>query len=92
MSTGKSLGFKKGDFVHTGAFPAIIISDVHTFAPCCEVWGIEHEMGSAYATDLKKLTFAEFIEMARPYGYNGQAFSDVARAAIRAVNVEALPI
>ena len=60
MPTGKSLGLKKGDFVYTGAFPGIIISDVHTFAPYCEVWGFEQEMGSCYATDLRKLTYQQF--------------------------------
>jgi len=82
--TGKSLGFKKGDFVFTGAFPGIIISDVHTFAPCCEVWGIEHEGGSAYATDLQKLTYQEFTYMIKQQGYTELSpFSDVSRQAIR---------
>ncbi len=61
MKTGKALGFKKGDFVHTGFFPGIIIQDVHTFTPMCEVWGIEHEMGSGYAYQFKKLTAEEFF-------------------------------
>lgn len=83
LATGKSLGFKSGDFVHTGMFPGIIISDVRTFAPCCEVWGIEHEMGSAYATDLRKLTFQEFRETAKRYGFDGTAYSKVSQAAIK---------
>lgn len=83
MKTGKALGFKKGDFVYTGAFPGIIISDVQTFAPCCEVWGIEHEMGSAYATDLRRLSFAQFVEMATQYGFDGSAYSAVAKKAIK---------
>jgi hypothetical protein len=83
MKSGKSLGFKKGDFVFTGSFPGIIISDVQTYAPCCEVWGYEHEMGSAYAEELIKLDYASFLAMALKYGFDGQAYSAVARAAIK---------
>jgi hypothetical protein len=82
IATGKSLGFKVGDFIHTGAFPGIIISDVGTFAPCCEVWGWEHEMGSAYATHLRKLSFPEFRAQAMQYGYNGTAYSKASKKAI----------
>ena len=82
MKTGKALGFKKGDFVHTGAFPGIIISDVQTFAPCCEVWGFEHEMGSAYAEDLTPLTWEGFQQVAKRYGFDGTADSKVAQEAI----------
>lgn len=83
--TAKALGFKKGDFVFTGVFPGIIISDVHTSTPCCEVWGVEHEMGSAYATDLKKLTKAEFLASAERYGFSPErVYSDVSRAALDA--------
>lgn len=82
MKTGKALGFKKGDFVHTGAFPGIIISDVQTFAPCCEVWGFEHEMGSAYAEDLTPLTWEDFQQVAKRYGFDGTADSKVAQEAI----------
>ena len=48
MQTAKALGFKKGDFVHTGTFPGIVIGDVDTATPRCEVFGLEHEIGSAY--------------------------------------------
>lgn len=82
MKTGKALGFKKGDFVHTGAFPGIIISDVQTFAPCCEVWGLEHEMGSAYAEDMTLLTWENFQELAKRFGFDGTADSKTAREAI----------
>ena len=68
--TGKARGFMKGDFVNTGAFPAIIMSDVNTSAPCCEVWGTEHEMGSAYADDLIKLTAEEFFQQCQQLGYD----------------------
>jgi len=85
--TGKSKGLKKGDFVFTGAFPGIIVSDVHTFAPCCEVWGFEHESGSCYATDLRKITKEEFINLAKqqPCGFNGIAYSKVAQDALKGV-------
>ena len=69
VQTGVRLGFKKGDFVFTGAFPAIIMSDVRTFAPCCEVWGVEHEGGSVLATDLKKITKEQFLDMAQRQGH-----------------------
>lgn len=82
MSTGKKLGFKKGDFVHTGAFPGIIISDVQTFAPVCEVWGYEHESGSAYADDLVLLNWPTFESLAKRYGFDGSAYSAVAKEAI----------
>lgn len=82
MKTGKALGFKKGDFVHTGAFPGIIISDVQTFAPCCEVWGLEHEMGSAYAEDMTLLTWENFQELAKRFGFEGTADSKTAQEAI----------
>lgn len=81
MQTGKSLGFKKGDFVFTGAFAGIIISDVHTYAPCCEVWGFAHEMGSAYATDLRHISYEGFKATAREY--DGSAYSAVSKKAIK---------
>jgi hypothetical protein len=86
MPTGKALGFKKGDFVFTGAFPGIIISDVHTFAPCCEVWGFEHESGSAYATDLRHMTRDEWLDLATRYGFDGTAYSEVARDALKTLH------
>ena len=83
METGKKLGFKKGDFVFTGAFPGIIISDVHTFAPCCEVWGFYHEMGSAYAEDLTLLSWPEFKTLAERYGFDGTGNAEVSKDAIK---------
>ena len=83
MQTAKKLGFKKGDFVHTGAFPGIVIGDVHTAAPTCEVWGYEHEMGSAYAEDLTPLSWQDFQQVARRYGFDGTAYSEVAKEAIK---------
>jgi hypothetical protein len=82
LPTGKSLGFVKGDFVLTPAFPGIIISDVHTYAPCCEVWGWEHEMGSAYAHELQKINKEQFMEYAKQYGFDGTAYSKVAQQAL----------
>ena len=82
METAKKLGFKKGDFVHTGAFPGIVIGDVHTAAPTCEVWGFEHEMGSAYAEDLTLMTWQEFQAVAERYGFDGSAYSEAAKNAI----------
>lgn len=82
MQTAKKLGFKKGDFVHTGAFPGIVIGDVHTAAPTCEVWGFEHEMGSAYAEDLTLMTWEDFQSVAGRYGFDGSAYSEAAKNAI----------
>jgi hypothetical protein len=69
MQSGKKLGFAVGDLVHTGAFPAIIISDVHTYAPCCEVFGFEQECGSAYAEEMRKLTAAEWLAECEANGH-----------------------
>lgn len=92
MKTGKALGFKKGDFVHTGAFPGIIISDVQTFAPCCEVWGFEHEMGSAYAEDMTLLTWENFQEIAKRFGFDGTADSKTAQEAIAKARAAGVPV
>ena len=89
MPTGKSLGFKKGDFVSTGSFPAIIVMDVQTYAPTCETWGTYHETGSAYATDLRHLTYKEFVKLATAYGYDGTAYCQAAKDAIKAAKLAA---
>lgn len=70
MPSAKSLGFAVGDLVHTGAFPAVIMSDAGTSTPCCEVFGIEQECGSAYAHDLKKLTIEQFVQQAGSFGHH----------------------
>lgn len=85
MKTAKALGFVKGDFVWTGAFPGILVSDVHTSTPVAEVWGFDHESGSVYAHDLRKLTKAEFLAAAGRYGFDGSAYSEVAKAALAGV-------
>lgn len=69
MVTGIKQGLAVGDFVYTGAFPAIIISDVRTSTPCCEVFGYEQECGSAYASDMRKLSKDEFLRMAQELGH-----------------------
>lgn len=88
METAKRLGFRKGEFVHTGAFPGIIIGDVHTRTPTCEVWGFEHEMGSAYAEDLTLLSWPEFKTLADRYGFDGTAYSEAAKEAITQAQAE----
>jgi hypothetical protein len=70
MTTAKKLGFALGQLVHTGAFPAVIISDVNTATPVCEVWGFEQESGSVYASDLRKLGTDEFIEAVESHGHD----------------------
>jgi hypothetical protein len=87
MLTGKKLGFKKGDFVFTGAFPGIIISNVNTSTPCCEVWGIEQEMGSAYASEMRKLSPVEFAEMVKAHGYSLplSAYAEESKKALKAL-------
>ncbi len=88
METAKKLGFKKGDFVHTGAFPGIVIGDVHTRTPTCEVWGFEQEMGSAYAEDMALLSWPEFKALAERYGFDGTAHSEAAKEAIKQAQAE----
>lgn len=69
MTTAKKLGFGLGQLVHTGAFPAVIVSDVNTATPVCEVWGFEQESGSVYASDLRRLTTDEFISAVKSQGH-----------------------
>lgn len=86
MTSAKKLGFKKGDFVFTGTFPGIIIGDVHTWTPTCEVWGFEHECGSVYAHELKRLTREEFMAMAKGLGYETiSPRTDEAKKALKGV-------
>jgi hypothetical protein len=84
MTTAKSLGFKKGDFILTEAgFPGILISDINTGTPCAEVWGFEHEGGSVYADQIRKVSYDDFWSACEAYGHKGlQPFSDVSRRAI----------
>lgn len=94
MTSAKKLGFKKGDFIHTGLFPGIIIGDAHTSTPLCEVWGIECEIGSAYATDLKHISFNDFQVMVRHYNpgmldIGGSAYSEISKKAIQEAEIKA---
>lgn len=66
----KDMGYKKGDFIWTGSFPGILISDLHTMMPMCEVWGFEQEMGSVYAKDLKRMSKEKFLLAARNHGHS----------------------
>jgi hypothetical protein len=89
MITGKSKGLVKGDFVFTGAFPGIIISDVHTYAPCCEVFGFEQECGSAYAKDMRKLTKEDFLMLTEREGHHPpfRVYSKVSYDALKAAGI-----
>jgi hypothetical protein len=69
MTTAKKLGFALGQLVHTGAFPAVIVGEVNTATPMCEVWGFEQESGSVYASDLRRLTTEEFLEAVAHHGH-----------------------
>ncbi len=86
MASAKSLGFAKGDFVFTGMFPGIIIGDAHTSTPLCEVWGIEQEMGSCYASDLRRILYTEFVELLKQHGHNDgglSAYSEESKRVIK---------
>jgi hypothetical protein len=69
MKTAKALGFGLGQLVSTGLYPAVIISDVNTATPMCEVWGVEQESGSVYAHDLRLITTAEFEKAVQLCGH-----------------------
>lgn len=69
MSSAKKLGYAVGQLVWTGSFPAVIVGDVHTTTPTCEVWGVEQETGSVYAKDLAPLKTAGFIEEVQVQGH-----------------------
>lgn len=88
--TGVKKGLAVGDFVHTGAFPAIIISDVRTYAPCCEVFGFEQECGSAYAAEMIRLTKGQFLEMCERQGYKQpfEVYSQKSYDALKAAGIE----
>ena len=90
-ASAKSLGFQKGDFVYTGSFPGILVSDLHTSTPIVEVWGMEHEMGGVYATDLKKITGQQFMDYAREWGFDGRAYSREAQKALKMLSTYAKP-
>ena len=81
--TAKSLGFKKGDcVVIDDAFVGVLMLDVHTCAPCCEVWGLAHESGSVYAESLKKITPEQLMDT-NYYKADPKPFSKEAKKALR---------
>lgn len=74
MTTAKKLGFGLGDLVSTGQmegvpFVGVVVGEVNTATPMCEVWGFEQEQGSVYAHQLKKITTAEFIALVQQAGH-----------------------
>lgn len=69
MPSAKKLGFAVGDLVWTGAFPGVIVGDIGTTTPTCEVWGFEQEQGSVYATDLKHMEPAIWKVRAEQHGH-----------------------
>lgn len=90
MKTAKALGFKKGDCVIIGsthtAFPSscfvgVLVSDVHTSTPCCEVWGLAHEAGSVYAHEIVKVG-PEVIKASQYYQNDPHPFMKVAKEAL----------
>jgi len=85
--TAKALGYKKGDLVFTGAFPGIIVSDINSRTPCCEVWGYEHESGSCYAHDLERMPPSVFKSHVIELGHSWPltAYSPVAKEALAAL-------
>lgn len=90
LPSAKKLGFLKGDLVHTGAFPAVVIGDVHTSTPLCEVFGFENEMGSAYAHELRHLTAENFQLELKKHGYTSpiQVWSKETEAALKKIGME----
>jgi hypothetical protein len=69
--TGTSRGLAKGDWcLNACGWVCRILSDVRTFAPCCEVWGFEHEAGSVYAAELTKITESQAYAMITKAGYD----------------------
>lgn len=84
MKTAKALGFKKGDLVRTEmGFPGVIIGEAHTRAPLLEVWGLEQEMGSAYAEELERIDRERFTLLAMQYGHaHLESTSEISRKAL----------
>lgn len=87
--TAKKLGFKKGDFVFTGAFPGIVVGNVNSYAPLIEVWGFEHETGSAYTSDLRLLSGDDFCVAISRLGFGDpKPYCKEAKAAIDKYTIE----
>ena len=87
--TAKALGYQVGDLVYTGAFPGILISDVNSATPTCEVFGFEQEMGSCYASDLRRLTKEEWLNSVFALGHKlpFRVWSQKSLGALRAVGI-----
>lgn len=90
MQTGIKRDFKVGDLVWTGAFPAIIISDVRTSTPCCEVFGFEQECGSVYATDLRPLPKDDWLLACAANGHRApfRVWSEKSLRALTALGIQ----
>ena len=66
MKTAKALGILKGQYVVTNmGFVGIVEQQVNTATPMLEVWGLEHEMGSAYAEELVQISATQFLDLLR---------------------------
>ena len=84
MKTAKALGFKKGDFVMSPLFPAIITGHANSATPEIEAWGSgDHEIGSCYAEEMLKVSPEAFIMLASQYGFDGTAYCQAAKKAIK---------
>jgi hypothetical protein len=83
------MGIMKGQLVYTGAFPGVVIGSLNTGTPMCEVYGIEQEMGSVYADDIRPLTVEEFKSMVVRLGHKLplKAYSPVTKAALMAAGI-----
>lgn len=95
MITGKKLGLKVGDLVTVGAgWPAVIMSDVNTGTPCCEVFGFEQECGSEYATALSKVSIERWMELAAKNGHAApfKVYGKATYSALMGAGIEAVKL
>jgi malonyl CoA-acyl carrier protein transacylase len=74
MKTAKALGFKKGDWVHYGAWYAKIIGMVHTATPLCFVFGWAEEAGSVYAHDIVKMNVSQQMALEKKHKEQMKSF------------------
>ena len=82
MKTAKKLGFKKGDLVFTGMFPAVLCQDAHLTTPMVEAFGMAVEMGSCYAENLSHLSDEEFARLVKAQGLKGnEGYSEMSKTA-----------
>lgn len=85
MVTAKFLGFKRGDFVDTGAFPGVVVAYVDTYQPVVEVWGMERGLISVYAKNLRRISFGEFQESVRLHEPGTTLIEGITKAAKEAI-------